>query len=91
MLAPSWNAIFPIARALRHLGVSVVGPGARPYRRGRLFAGLAEQLCGYIVERRPDSHPGIERSLFFLVQELTGHAGFRSLYVCRQGYGVEDA
>jgi DNA helicase-2/ATP-dependent DNA helicase PcrA len=77
VLAPSWNAIFPIARALRHFGVSVVGPGARPYRRVRLFAGLAEQLCGYIVERGPDSVPGIERSLFFLVQELTGHARFR--------------
>jgi DNA helicase-2/ATP-dependent DNA helicase PcrA len=76
VLAPSWNALFPLSRALRDRGVSVVGPGARPYKRGRLFAGIAEQLCGYIVDPRPDSLQGIERSLFHLVQEITGQPRF---------------
>jgi len=76
ILSPSWNPLFPLSRALRDMGVSVVGPGARPYRRGRLFAGLAEQLCGYLVDPRPDSLPSIERGLFHLVQELTGHPRF---------------
>jgi DNA helicase-2/ATP-dependent DNA helicase PcrA len=72
ILAPSWAPLFPLSRALRDRGVSVVGPGARPYRRARLFAGLAEQLCGYIVDSRPDTFPAIERAVFFLVQEMTG-------------------
>ena len=76
ILSPSWNPLFPLSRALRDMGVSVVGPGARPYRRGRLFAGLAEQLCGYLVDPRPDSLSSIERGLFHVVQELTGHPRF---------------
>jgi DNA helicase-2/ATP-dependent DNA helicase PcrA len=76
VLAPSWNPLFPLSRQLRDMGVSVVGPGARPYRRGRLFAGLAEQLCGYIVDPRPDSLGAIERGLFHLVQDVTGHPRF---------------
>jgi len=76
ILSPSWNPLFPLSRALRDRGVAVVGPGARPYRRGRLFAGVAEQLCGYLVDPQPDSLPGIERGLFYLVQELTGHPRF---------------
>ena len=76
ILAPSWNPLFPLSKSLRDMGVAVVGPGARPYRRGRLFAGLAEQVCGYLVDPKPDSLPGIERGLFHLVQELTGHPRF---------------
>ena len=73
VLAPSWNPLFPLSRQLRDRGISVVGPGARPYRRGRLFASLAEQLCGCIVDPRADSLSAIERSLFHLVREITGH------------------
>jgi DNA helicase-2/ATP-dependent DNA helicase PcrA len=76
VLATSWNPLFPLSRALRDRGISVVGPGARPYKRGRLFALLAEQLCGSIVDPRPGSLGAIERSLFFLVQEITGQPRF---------------
>lgn len=76
VLAPSWNVLFPLSRALRDRGISVVGPGARPYKRARLFAGISEQLCGYVVDPRPDGLPSIERTLFHLVQELTGHPRF---------------
>ncbi len=76
VLSPTWNPLFPLSRALRDMGISVVGPGARPYRRVRLFAGLAEQLCGYLVDPRPDSPISIERSLFHLIHELTGHRRF---------------
>ena len=76
VLAPSWFPLFPLSRQLREYGVSVVGPGARPYRRGRLFASLAEQLCGCIVDPGPDSLSTIERSLFHMIQETTGRSCF---------------
>jgi DNA helicase-2/ATP-dependent DNA helicase PcrA len=76
VLSSSWTPLFPLARALRDQGISVVGPGARPYRRGRLFAPLAEHLCGYLVDPTPNSLPSIERSLFHVVQEITGRPRF---------------
>ena len=76
ILSPTWQPLFPIARNLRDMGVSVFGPGARPYKRGRLFAGLAEQLCGHLVEPQPDSLAQLERELFRLLTELTGQARF---------------
>jgi DNA helicase-2/ATP-dependent DNA helicase PcrA len=71
VLAPAWFTLFPLGRQLRRFGVSVVGPGARPYRRNRVFAPLAEQICGYLVEQNPEAIPGIERALFNLVLDLT--------------------
>jgi DNA helicase-2/ATP-dependent DNA helicase PcrA len=76
ILAPSWYALFPLARRLREAGISIVGPGARPYRRNRQFAPLAEQLCGYLMEPRPESIIAIERTLFNTVLDVTGHAQF---------------
>ena len=55
ILAPTWFTLFPLGRRLREAGVSIVGPGARPYRRNRQFAPLAEQLCGYLMEPKPES------------------------------------
>jgi DNA helicase-2/ATP-dependent DNA helicase PcrA len=74
ILAREWAPLFPISRALRDLGVPVVGPGARPYRRSRLFASLAEQLCGYIVDPGSQNIRQLERALFHAVQDVTGHA-----------------
>ena len=54
ILSKDWASLFPLSRGLREFGVPVVGPGARPYRRSRLFASLAEQLCGYMVD--PGAH-----------------------------------
>jgi DNA helicase II / ATP-dependent DNA helicase PcrA len=76
ILAPSWYPLFPLGRRLREYGVSIVGPGARPYRRSRLFAPLAEQVCGYIIDPRPDAIAGIERTLFNTVLDITGRGRF---------------
>jgi DNA helicase II / ATP-dependent DNA helicase PcrA len=76
ILAPTWYSLFPLGRLLREYGVSIVGPGARPYRRNRLFAPLAEQVCGYLMEPRPDAILGIERTLFNTLLDITGRAHF---------------
>jgi DNA helicase II / ATP-dependent DNA helicase PcrA len=75
-LAPTWYSLFPLGRRLRDYGVSIVGPGARPYRRNRQFAPLAEQVCGYLMEPRPDAIAGIERTLFNTLLDITGRAYF---------------
>lgn len=76
ILAPTWFSLFPLSRRLREYGVSVVGPGARPYRRNRAFAPLAEQVCGYLMEPKSEAIPGIERTLFNTLLDITGHAFF---------------
>jgi DNA helicase II / ATP-dependent DNA helicase PcrA len=76
ILARNWPPLFHLVRSLREYGVSVVGPGARPYRRTHEFAPLAEHVCGYIMEPKPDAIAGIERALFNTVLNVTGHACF---------------
>ncbi|MEZ5995447.1 MAG: ATP-dependent helicase [Hyphomonadaceae bacterium] len=76
ILAPWWTTLFPLGRRLREYGVAVVGPGARPYRRARVFAPLAEEVCGYLMEPNPESLAGIERSLFLTILDATGRAHF---------------
>ena len=76
VLAPTWYSLFPLGRRLREYGVSIVGPGARPYRRNRQFAPLAEQVCGYLMEPRPDAIVGIERTLFNTLLDITGRTHF---------------
>jgi DNA helicase-2/ATP-dependent DNA helicase PcrA len=76
ILAPTWYSLFPLGRLLREYGVSIVGPGARPYRRNRLFAPLAEQVCGYLMEPRSDAILGIERTLFNTLLDISGRAHF---------------
>ena len=76
ILAPTWFSLFPLGRKLREYGVAVVGPGARPYKRNRLFAPLAEQICGYLIEPKPHALPGIERRLFETVLNATGRPRF---------------
>ena len=76
ILAPTWYSLFPLGRRLREYGVSIVGPGARPYRRNRLFAPLAEQVCAYLMEPDPEAIVGIERTLFNTVLNATGRTCF---------------
>ncbi len=76
ILAPTWFALLPLGRSLRDYGISIVGPGARPYRRNRHFAPLAEQVCGYMMEPRPEAVANIERTLFNTVLDITGRASF---------------
>lgn len=76
VLAPTWFSLFPLGRRLREYGVSIVGPGARPYRRNTQFAPLAEQVCGYLMEPKPDAIVGIERTLFNTLMDVTGRPYF---------------
>lgn len=76
ILAPTWYSLFPLGRRLREYGVSIVGPGARPYRRSRKFASLAEQVCGYLMDPQPEAITGIERTLFNTLLDITGRAYF---------------
>lgn len=76
ILAPSWYTLFPLGRQLRKYGISIVGPGARPYRHNRHFAPIAEQVCGYLMESNPDSIASIERTLFNTLLNTTGRANF---------------
>lgn len=76
ILAPTWYSLFLLGRRLRAYGVSIVGPGARPYRRNTQFAPLAEQVCGYLMEPKPDSIVEIERTLFNTLLDVTGRPYF---------------
>lgn len=69
VLAPWWQHLVPVARNLREFDVPVFGPGARPYRRGRLYAVLAEQLGACVTSQNLLALPGIERAIFRLVCE----------------------
>ncbi len=76
VLAPSWAALYTLGRQLRANGVPVVGPGARPYRRSRQFAGIAEAVCGYLLEPRAEAIFSLERTLFHTLLDVTGHFNF---------------
>lgn len=76
VLGKDWASLIALSRELRDFGVPVVGPGARPYRKSRLFAGLAEQLCAAVEEVGPDTMRQLERAVFRVIQDITGHAGF---------------
>ena len=71
ILAREWAPLFSLSRQLRDFGVPIVGPGARPYRRSRLFASLAEQLCGYLVDPGGHNIRQLERALSQAVQDVT--------------------
>ena len=76
VLASTWFPLFPLGRQLREYGISIVGPGARPYKRRSQFAPLAEQVCGYLMESNPDAIVGIERTLFNTLLDMTGRANY---------------
>lgn len=76
VLAPWWTHLVPVARHLRDLGIPVVGPGARPYQRTRLFAPLAEQLGACAEADHYMDIGGVERAIFRLVQESLGATRF---------------
>jgi len=72
ILARNWTALVPVSRRLRDFGVPIVGPGARPYRRGRLFATLAEQLSGAVLDGYAYNIRYLERAIFGAIQDMTG-------------------
>jgi DNA helicase-2/ATP-dependent DNA helicase PcrA len=74
ILAKDWRSLIRLARQLRDFQTPIVGPGARPYRRSRLFASLAEQLCGAVTDPDPETTGQLERALYHAIQEVTGTA-----------------
>ena len=50
----------------------MVGPGARPYRRNRLFAALAEQLGACVDEDSLDYVISVERAIYGLINNAMG-------------------
>lgn len=72
VIAPWWVKLWYIGKGLREIGVPVVGPGARPYRRLHLLATLAEQVCAYIAQPSKKGFHQIERELFLLLNGVTG-------------------
>jgi len=72
ILAPWWRHLLPVAKALRKKGIPVVGPGARPYRRNRLFSALAEQLGACVDEDSLDYVVSVERAIYGLINNAMG-------------------
>ncbi|MBD9532787.1 ATP-dependent helicase [Comamonas sp. CMM01] len=77
VLASSWFKLIPIAKELRRQGIPVLGPGARPYRRQRLFSILAERICGHLCEPDFESLVGVERALYETLLEATNRLPLR--------------
>lgn len=75
ILASDWFTLFPLGKLLRSAGIPIVGPGARPYRRGQ-FALIAEAVCGYLIDPSTAGVIGIERTLFNTLLDITGRANF---------------
>jgi len=74
ILAREWGPLFDLSRRLRAFGTPIVGPGARPYRRSRLFASLAEQLCAYTASPLTHGIRQLENALFHAVLDATAEA-----------------
>lgn len=74
VLCREWGPLVPIARGLRDAGIPVVGPGARPYKRSRLFASLAEQLGAAVVDPSPHTATQVEIALVRAVRDVTESA-----------------
>lgn len=70
VLAARWTDLLVIARACVRHGVPVVGPGARPYKRGRLIVPLLEHLAA--VATVSGSLRSTQRALERCVGEIAG-------------------
>lgn len=77
VLAAQWMPLWHLSRALRNHGVSVIGPGARPYRRTLEFAAFAEHACAFVEERTARAANRSLRALFLMLQQVTGVPDFR--------------
>ena len=73
VLAAWWIPLWQLARELRERGVPVIGPGARPYKRSHIFSMLAEPVCAYLESREPEIVLAVQRALFVMLREITGH------------------
>lgn len=71
ILARDWGSLYTISRSLRGMGIPIVGPGARPYRRSRLFAQLAEHLCCSVDEPIRENLRRLDQALFQTLQNIS--------------------
>lgn len=71
ILAASWFALVPMARALRERGIPAIGPGARPYRRQHLISHLLEPIGAYLESPEPAIAVEVQRALFFVALVLS--------------------
>ena len=76
ILASWWVSLFHLARELRKQNIPVVGPGARPYKRSHLISQLVESVGAYLENPETDIAIAVQRSLFVLLANLTGHAPY---------------
>ena len=72
VLAPWWIKLLHLGRELRQRNVPIIGPGARPYRRSREFAQLAEHLCACVEQRDCHLVQATHRCLFTTLLNITG-------------------
>jgi DNA helicase-2/ATP-dependent DNA helicase PcrA len=72
IVAKDWASLIGLSRQLREFGTPIVGPGARPYRRSRLFAQLAEQFCGALTDPNAETTRQLERALFHAILDVAG-------------------
>lgn len=70
VLAAWWTDLLVIARTCVRRGIAVVGPGARPYKRGRLIVPLLEHLAAVAAEK--GSLRSTQRALQRCANEMEG-------------------
>ncbi|GLH74903.1 ATP-dependent helicase [Geothrix limicola] len=71
ILANRWTSHPPLARALRENKTPVIGPGARPYRRGSsLIAKLLEEVSACALSPTIGSFSTVRREVSTLLREL---------------------
>lgn len=79
VLSSWWVSLYRLAGELRALGIPSLGPGARPYKRSHIVGHLVEPVGSYLETRQAAMAVAVQRALFTLVADLTGHATF-SIY-----------
>jgi len=72
ILGPQWPTLYHLARELRANDISVMGPGARPYRRNRAFSDFSEHVCAYVSEPGSYLVTGCQRALYLLLINIRG-------------------
>lgn len=79
VLASWWMSLYQLAGELRTLGIPSIGPGARPYKRSHIIGHLVEPIGAYLEMRDAKMAIAVQRALFTLLADLTGHPSF-SIY-----------
>ncbi|MBN1902387.1 ATP-dependent helicase [Candidatus Sumerlaeota bacterium] len=74
ILAPNFYILCEIAPILREMGIPLIGPGARPYKRSNhLIAPLVEEICSYIEYNDAKTISTLRRSM----QDIIGNCETR--------------